>query len=68
MARYRLKIVTDGSLDSPHTWAISRADEEFPVEKSRESFRTALLAKMAGSKILRQLETQQADAFKKAKR
>jgi len=68
MPRYRLKIISDGSLASAHTWAIFRADEEYPVERSREYFRTALLAKMAGNKILRQLETQHADAFKKVNR
>lgn len=68
MAKYRLKIITDGPSTSPHTWAIFRADEEYPVEKSREHFRTALLAKMAGNKILRRLEFQEADAIRKAKR
>ena len=68
MLKYRLKIITDGPSASPHTWAIFRADEEYPVEKSRETFRTALLAKMAGSKILRRLEFQEADDSRKPKR
>ena len=68
MPKYRLKIITDGPSVSPHIWAIFRADEEYPVEKSREYFRTALLAKMAGNKILRRLEYQEADTIRKAKR
>jgi hypothetical protein len=54
--------------DSPHSWAILRADEEFPIEKSGEQFRTQLLAKMAGGKIMRRLEYQSEEAFRKAKR
>jgi hypothetical protein len=62
MSKYRLKIRTDGHVDLPYSWEIFRADEEYPVEKSRETFRTALLAKMAGGKSLRRLEYQEADA------
>jgi hypothetical protein len=68
MPKYRLKIITDGPSTSPHTWAIFRASEEYPVDKSHEYFRTTLLAKMAGNKILRRLEFQEADDIRKANR
>jgi hypothetical protein len=68
MNKYSLKIRMDGPTDLPYSWEIFRADQEYPVEKSRETFRTALLAKMAGNEVLRQLECQQTDGTRKAKR
>jgi hypothetical protein len=68
MSKYRLKIRMDGPVDLPYSWEIFRADEEYPVEKSRETFRTALLAKMAGGKIMRRLEYQSDDAIRRTNR
>jgi hypothetical protein len=56
MPKYALKLLSDGPPPSPHRWAIYRADQDYPVEKSREYFRSALLAKIAGNKALRELE------------
>jgi hypothetical protein len=68
MVQYRLEIVTDGLAATPHSRAIFRADEQFPIEKSRAHFRTPLLARMAGGKILRRLEYKHEDSIMKAKR
>jgi hypothetical protein len=64
MPEYRLKIIADGLAVASYPWALFRANEEFPFEKSRANFRTQLLAKMAGSKILRRLEHKHEDAVR----
>lgn len=68
MKTYSLKVRKDGPANLPFSWEIFRADQKYPVEKSRKTYRTELLAKMAGNDILRQLECQQIDGTRKAKR
>jgi hypothetical protein len=68
MRKYHLKIRTDGPLALPYSWELYGDGADYPSEKSRETFRTALLAKMAGNKILRRLEFQEIDDSRKPKR
>jgi hypothetical protein len=68
MPKYRLQIKSGGPATSPFSWELYREGEEYPREKSRETFRTVLLAKMAGNNVLRELEHQGGRAPKKAKR
>lgn len=68
MAKYRLEIKSGGPTTSPFSWVLHREGEEYPREKSRENFRTPLLAKMAGNKVLRELESQGCAEARKSKR
>jgi hypothetical protein len=67
MPTYRLVIKMDGPPDLPYSWELYKGDADYASKKSRETFRTKLLARMAGNTILRRLEYQQGDAIRKGK-
>jgi len=52
---YTLRVTDKGSELKPYAWEIFRVGEPFPFRKSAESFRTAILAKMAGHAVLASL-------------
>ena len=53
MAEYRLKITHNVSEQLPYSWEIYRSDEDFPIEKSKQRYRAALSAKIAGHEAMR---------------
>ena len=55
MAEYRLKITRDGERQRPYGWEIYRSDEDFPIEKSQEGYRSAISAKVAGHEAMRRI-------------
>ena len=65
MPKYLLQIRSDDLATSPYWWVLYREGEEHPGERSRDSFRTALLAKMSGNKVLHELERQDRGASRK---
>jgi len=52
---YTLRITGNGQKPKPYSWEIFRTGEPFPFRKSDESFRTAILAKIAGHAALDRL-------------
>ncbi len=56
MAVYTVHILSDRPHPTPYTWQILEAGGILPAERARESFRTAISAKVAGHRALRQLQ------------
>lgn len=52
---YTLHIKSDGAKPEPYTWEIYRTGESFPFRKSPDSFRSPILAKIAGHGALGRL-------------
>ena len=58
MAVFKLHITKDKSVNPrPYTWEIYIDGQDRPIEKSTESYSSALVAKMAGNAALRQLSS-----------
>ena len=55
--QYTLHVNPGGSKPKPFTWEIFRDGEPFPFRKSGETFRSPILAKIAGYKVMRELRT-----------
>jgi len=45
---YTLHIASGGPKPKPYSWEILRMGEAFPLRKSAETYRSPILAKMAG--------------------
>ena len=56
---YRLHINSHGSKPKPFTWEIFRQGEPFAFRKSSESYRSPIMAKIAGHKAIRELRRAQ---------
>ena len=54
--KYTLHIRDNGSTPPAYNWEIYRTGEPFPFRKSTETFRSSILAKMAGSAALNRLK------------
>ena len=52
---YTLRVTSGGQKPKPYSWEIFRSGEPYPFRKSVETFRTAILAKMAGHAVLERL-------------
>jgi hypothetical protein len=57
--QYSLHINAHGSKPKPFTWEIFRNGEPFPFRKSAEAYRSPILAKIAGHKVIRELRRTQ---------
>ena len=55
MSGYTLHINKDGLKPKPYSWEIYRNGEPFPFRKSSETFRSPILAKIAGHAVLSRL-------------
>ena len=56
MAVFKLRIIKDKGVNPrPYTWEIYLDGQDHPIEKSTESYSSALVAKLAGNAALRQL-------------